>query len=245
MRRKHGGRSWRAWGLSLLLAAVAGCAAGRSHLEQALLADRSDAARGRGRAERYVVHCPDVLEFSVPGRPGHADLAGPRRVGPDGRVVLSDAVRVDADGRTAAEIAGDAAAELGLSPGDVGVRVAEYNSQQLFVYGEVVGLQRAVPFQGDETVLDLLQRVGGVAPGAAVGDVQVVRAHVADGSSPEVFAVDLEAIVLKHDQRTNVRLEPFDQIYVGQSQSSRLKPCVPPWLRPFYDAACGMRRPAR
>ena len=56
--------------------------------------------------------------------------------------------------------------------------------------------------------------------------------------------MDLRGIVLKGEQTTNVRLQPFDQIYVGQLQTSRLQPCFPPWLRPFYGAVCGLRRPA-
>ena len=100
-----------------------------------------------------------------------------------------------------------------------------------------------MPYQGPETVLDLLQRVGGLSPSAAPTDVQVVRAHVADGKTPEVFHVDLAAIVVKHDQQSNVRLLPFDQVYVGQSRRSTYVPALPPWLRPLYHALCGMWRP--
>src|SRR6266851_1632829 len=89
MGRGQGRSSRRGWALGLLLGALAGCTASRSHLEQALLADRTDAAQESGRAERYVVRCPDVLEFGVEGRD---DLSGPRRVGADGRVALDDAV---------------------------------------------------------------------------------------------------------------------------------------------------------
>ena len=45
-------------------------------------------------------------------------------------------------------------------------------------------------------MLDLLQRVGGIAPGAAPQDVYVVRSHLGEGR-PEVFHVDLDAIVLR------------------------------------------------
>jgi protein involved in polysaccharide export with SLBB domain len=223
----------------LLLALLSGCAADRSQFEQALVADGRPPSEPSTDGANYVVHCPDVVEFQIVGRD---DWSGPRRVAADGRAALDGTAAVRADGRTPAEIARAAAQQLGLSAGQVNVRVAEFNSQQVYVFGEVVGLQRAVPYRGEETALELLRRVGGVTPGAAVGDVQVVRAHVADGQPPEVFPVDLEAIVLRHDQRTNVRLAPFDQVFVGQSSKSHLKGCFPPWLRPFYDAACGLRR---
>jgi hypothetical protein len=74
--------------------------------------------------------------------------------------------------------------------------------------------------------------------------VQIIRPHVADGKTPEVFHVNLDAILRQDDQVSNVRLEPSDQVYVGQSSPSRLRPCVPPWLRPAYETVCGMRRAA-
>ena len=219
------GRTRRSWGFCGVLAAAlglsAGCAADGPRLEQALMADRNPDAHGPDLDERYVVHCPDLLEVDAAGRPG-----GAHAVGADGRIPLPDGTGLRADGLTSAEIARAAAARLGLSADQVRVRVVGYNSQQIYLFGEVAGHERGVPYEGPETVVDLLQRVGGVAPGAAVGDVQVVRSHVADGSSPELFHVDLGAILLHGDQRTNVRLEPFDEVYVGELRRSSLKaPC--------------------
>lgn len=233
------GRS-RAWLWGPVLVVASGCAAGRPQLEQALLADRNPAAHGGAAALHYHVHCPDVLSVAV-GGPGA--WSGSRRVGADGRIALGDENRLRIDGMTTPEVAAAIAAAAGVSADQVEVRVAEHNSQQVFLFGEITGPQRALPYRGPETVLDLLQRAGGITPGAEVGDVQVVRAHVAEGSTPEVFHIDLAAIVLKKDPHTNVRLEPFDQVYVGQSPRSRLIPCFPPWMRPTYEALCGLRRP--
>ena len=43
---------------------------------------------------------------------------------------------------------------------------------------------------------------------------------------------DLKAILLRYDDKTNVRLLPFDQIYVGESRQARVDKWFPPWLRP-------------
>jgi protein involved in polysaccharide export with SLBB domain len=234
------GRSrWRGWLAGSVLGLAAGCAAGRPELEQALLADRTPAAHGGDAPTHYRVRCPDVLDVRLARAP---DWTGLRRVSADGRIELGDGTRLRVDGLTAEEVGRAVAARAGVPAGRVRVRLAEFNSQQVYLFGEVSGLQRALPYRGPETVLDLLQRAGGVTPGAALGDVQVVRAHVAEGKTPEVFRVDLEAIVVKKDQHTNVLLEPFDQVYVGENRRSRLSPCFPPWLRPTYEAACGMRR---
>jgi protein involved in polysaccharide export with SLBB domain len=237
------GRScgWGRWLLAAALGLAAGCVGGRSRFQQALLADRTPAGHGGDAAALYAVHCPDVLELNVVGQP---EWDGPRRIGPDGFIGLGDAGPLRVDGLRPADVAAAVAECAGVPAGHVHVRVAAFNSQQVYVFGEVAGSQRAVAYQGPETVLDLLQRAGGLSPAAAPADVQVVRAHVADGKTPEVFHVDLAAIVLKHDQHSNVRLLPFDQVYVGQSRRSTYVPAVPPWLRPLYHALCGMWRPS-
>ena len=92
-----------------------------------------------------------------------------------------------------------------------------------------------MPYIGPETVVDLLQRVGGLSPDAAPAEVQVVRGNVAEGETPEIFHVDLQAIVVKQDQASNVRLQPSDQIYVGQSRRSSFARAPP--LAPRRGAA--------
>jgi protein involved in polysaccharide export with SLBB domain len=174
----------------------------------------------------------------VAGRPA---WSGPRPVGADGCVGLPDGGRLRVDGLTAPEVARSLANLLGLPPERVVVQIAEYRSQVIYVYGPVSGLEQVVAYRGPETVLDLLQRLGGLTPGAAPGDVRVLRAHVADGKPPEVFHVDLHAILIEHDQQSNVRLLPFDQVHIGRNRRSRLEPCFPVWMRPLYGRACGLR----
>src|SRR5262249_15709504 len=136
---------------------------------------------------------------------------------------------------TVAEAARNIADCLQTQPSCVHVSVAQFRSQQIYLFGEVNGLQQAVAYHGPETVLDLLQRVGGITDGAAPRDVQVVRSHVADGRSPEVFKVDLAAIVLGKEQKTNITLEPYDKIYIGQTGRCKLGKCLPPWMRLLFS----------
>jgi protein involved in polysaccharide export with SLBB domain len=233
----HRGRPGRLVKLVLLLAV--GCSSHQSRLEQALLADRNPAAHGGEATREYQIHCPDVIELEATTA---AECCGPRRVHPDGCVTPGDGSRVRIDGMTAPEAATAVSQHTRLPPGSVAVRVVEFNSQLVYLHGEVSGQQRALPYRGPETVLDLLQRAGGLTSGSAPGEVTVIRGHIAEGKTPELFPIDLEAILLKNDQRTNITLEPFDQIYVGESRPCRLRSCVPPWLRPLYEALCGMRR---
>jgi protein involved in polysaccharide export with SLBB domain len=210
-----------------------GCTVNRDHLDANLMTGKGKAPLPAEVAQQYVVGCPDVLEISLPG-PAH--LSGRYTVGPDGRIELEALGRPRVEGRTVPAIERLLTEEAGVPRDQVHVQVADYQSQELYLFGQVTGLQRAVPYHGPETVLELLQRTGGITPGAAPADVYVIRTRVAQGQRPEVFHVDLPAIVLKHDQRTNLRLCPFDQIHVGETRQARVQHSMPPWLRPLYQS---------
>jgi protein involved in polysaccharide export with SLBB domain len=218
------------------LLCLAGCASGRQHVDQDLMAKKGTAGLNEGVAEHYTVGCPDVLEVRLPGRP---DLGGRYTVGPDGRIELPALDRPRVEGHTLPEIARLLADQAGLTLDQVRVRVADYQSQEVYLFGQVRGLPRAVPYRGQETVLDLLQRIGGITPGAAPDEVYVIRTRVAEGQRPEIFHVDLHAIVLNNDQQTNLRLRPFDQIHVGETRQARVERSIPPWVRPVYQAIWG------
>ncbi len=216
-----------------------GCVTPRAQIERDVLVNHPPPTHLQQVASAYRVRCPDVLRLDIDGLPQYS---GPQRVGPDGRINLGDSGQPRVDGQTSAEISRTVAETLSVQPEQVHVEVVEYNSQYLYLYGQVAGLERAVPYQGPETVLDLLHRIGGLGRGAAPYDIKVVRPHIADGKVPEVFRIDLPAIVARHDPETNIILEPCDQIYVGQSRRSSFGDCLPPWLRPLYERMCGMKR---
>lgn len=217
-----------------------GCIAGRSQVDKNILAEPMAAARNQGVADSYQVLHPDILELQVRDQP---ELHGRFEVGVDGRIDLKHYGRLRVEGRTPPQIAVLIAEETGTSSEGVAVRVAECRSQHLLLFGQVIGWQRRIPYQGQETVLDVLQRAGGITWEAAPEKVYVVRTHVADDRRTEMFHVDLEAIVMKRDHRTNVRVMPFDQIYVGETQQAHFERCIPRWMRPWYRQFWGQSEP--
>jgi protein involved in polysaccharide export with SLBB domain len=230
-------RRWATCSAGLLAlavcAALPGCATDRIAVERGLRAtDPESPRRNDGVAEHYLLEWPDVIGVRMRLRP---EMDGQYPIDPNGNISLGDYGQVRIEGHTLGEAAQRIAAETGQQPTDVELRIAAYRSQYLFLTGQVIGWQRTVPYEGQETVLDLLQRIGGITPGADLRDVYVVRTHLEESQRPEVFHVNLSAIVLKHDQRTNLRLMPFDQIYVGESRPAQLQRVVPPWLRPLYQ----------
>lgn len=213
---------------------AAGCAHGvqyRADIEKKLMDQRAGLADRAQALEQYVIGCPDVVEITAADQPDGGAL---RTVGADGRIDLGAFGQLRIEGLTPAQAAALAASAMGVPAGAVQVRVAEYKSQQLFLFGQVVGWQRSVPYQGQETVLNLLQRVGGITPGAEPRDVYVVRPHIVERGRPEVFHVDLEAIALRHDDKTNLRLMPGDQIHVGETRGVRMERAIPPVLRKLF-----------
>jgi protein involved in polysaccharide export with SLBB domain len=286
--------------LGLMVSLLVGCAAGPERFDQALMADSGAAGRNQGVAQAYHVFCPDVLETQLQSAEEtvgvSSEYAGIRRVStavgsshsipekvayriePDGCIDLGPRGKLRVEGRTPSQVANLLSEEFRISADRIQVRVAEYNSQQIYLFGQVMprrqkdigggtkgetgqdlsqspnvlhpspfipspSSQRAVPYQGPESVLDMLQRVGGITPGAAPNDVHVVRSRLADNLPPEVFNIDLRAIVTSQDQSTNLRLQPFDQVFVGETNRSSLEKCLPPCLRPMYEKLCGMWRP--
>jgi protein involved in polysaccharide export with SLBB domain len=226
--------------LLLLAWLSAGCAMGGKQVDQAMEADKpSAAARHVSTASRYLVSCPDIIEVHLPGQ---ADPIRRCPIGPEGRIELGALGSLRVEGLTTADIAQRVAELVGLPADQVRVRVVGYHSQQVYLFGEVSGLQRAVAYQGEETIADLLQRAGGITPGAAPAKVHVVRPRVTEGKSPLIYHVDLQAIVMAKDTSTNLRIQPFDQVYVSETHRSSLHKCIPPLIRPLYQAFCGLER---
>jgi protein involved in polysaccharide export with SLBB domain len=241
MKHDKDGSIWQAaarerWLAALLFCALlAGCKSGGGQVDKNMMAGRGPTDHNVGVAENYLVACPDVLDVILPKRP---DCSGLHPIGVDGKIDLASLGRLRVEGDTIGGITQKIADLASVPPTDVSVQVAEYRSQCIYLFGAVTGSQRAVPYQGQETVLDLLKRTGGITPGAAPDEVYVVRTHVGESQRPEVFHVNLPAIVMKHDERTNLRLEPFDQVHVGETRRAGLAKCVPPWFRPFYEKVC-------
>ncbi len=204
----------------------------RRAVTKTLMESQRDGRPNQSVAGYYLVGCHDVLRLQIAS---HPHLNGNYRIGPDGRIQISQEVAVRVEGHTPAEIEERVADALGTSPKDVVVEVVQYESQYVILFGQVGGWQRVLSYRGQETVLDLLER-SGITAGASPESIYIVRSHIENGQRPEVFHIDLSAIVAKKDERTNIRIHPYDQIYVGETRRSRLERIFPPWMRPFQHA---------
>lgn len=220
---------------------LAGCAGPRGELRRALRSDFAAPTNARDLAAGYRVYPPDVLDVRVAGRP---DCCGRRPVRLDGSVQVAAGVAARVEGLSAPQVASRLARQLRVDESRVTVGVAEHNSQAVYLFGETGGGPQVVPYRGPETVVELFRRLPGADRLGELGEVHVVRSHVADGKPPEVFHVDLPAILRRREMQTNVRLEPGDRISVGQSKRSRMREWLPPWVRRALGLRTEARRPA-
>ena len=225
----------RRWGAVFAILCVAGCATtDRNQLETALAANRHPPGHSPAD-EGYVIACPDHVELRVSSR-DDIRFVGP--VEPDGRIDIDGVGRLRVEGQTPTGVRRQISTIVDVSYDAVSVRVTHHQSRYIFLTGSVMGSQQAVPYEGPESVVEFLQRAGGLKPGAALNQIHVVRSRVTDGGPPEVYDIDVEAVLLRGDRRSNLVLQPFDQVYVGQTKRSAIVPMLPPWLRPAFKAAC-------
>lgn len=231
-----------AW-MWVLLAALppcgAGCALHRHKLDETLDRVTSGAVHQEAVRASYRIDSPDRLQITA-STPDPWSIE--QTVTINGSVKIPSAGSVEVVDATPAEAGKRIARKLGVSPDLVDVQVLDYRSRKLFVHGEVVGLQKVIPYQGPETVLEVIKRAGGITSGAAPGEIQLVRAHIADGKSPEVFEINLQEILVQRKPESNIIVEPFDQIYIAQSRSCVVSKCMPPIVKPFWNWILGLTR---
>jgi polysaccharide export outer membrane protein len=165
-------------------------------------------------ASPYLVQVGDVLGVRLYAAP---ELNEDVTVRPDGRVTTTLAQSVQAAGRAPDEIAADLqrvyASELKNPKLTVEVKTA--SPARVYVAGDVASPGE---FSADAPGLTLLQavaRAGGVRTTGDLDHVFIVRHE--PGNKPLVLAVDYRAAMTGTDAAADVKLSPFDVVYVPRT----------------------------
>lgn len=153
----------------------------------------------------------DVFEVRVYQEP---ELSGVYRVGPHGDIVFPLCRRVQVAGLTANAVAERLRTCLGqgyIRGAYVSVIVKEFNSQKIFVFGEV---QKPGTFVYDDgmTIVQAITVAGGFSKGAAQNSSSVTR--LVDGQEQKI-KVPVQDIAL--GKAPNFALKPGDIVYVPES----------------------------
>ena len=158
--------------------------------------------------EFYVIGAGDSLNINVWKEP---TLSGTVKVRPDGYVTLPLINEVQVVGQTTSQVRNvleDKYREFTTDP-FVTIRVEAIASSEVFLVGQV-GKPGAFPLSGNETLLQLLTRAGGLGVFADRSNIRVVRR---DGNKVTEYIADYDAIV-KGDLKQDILLRPDDRIIV-------------------------------
>lgn len=158
--------------------------------------------------EFYLIGAGDTLNINVWKEP---TLSGTVKVRPDGYVTLPLINEVQVVNQTTGELRKmleDKYKEYTTDP-FVTIRVEGIASSEVFLVGQV-GKPGAFPLSGNESLLQLLTRAGGLGIFADRSNIRVVRR---DGRKLTEYTVDYDAII-KGDLKQDVLLRPGDRIIV-------------------------------
>jgi polysaccharide export outer membrane protein len=162
---------------------------------------------------QYRIGPTDVLDVFVTRGAVQERFQVPVRA--NGRVAVS-LVEVPVDGLTADQAAQAIAAELAVyfRRPNVEVLVKEFNSKKVSVLGAVALAMRGgvgtIPLTGRTTLLEVIARVGGLAPNASLERVRITRA---DG---QTYVVNMFRYVLDGDVRQDFVLDAGDVVFVPE-----------------------------
>jgi polysaccharide biosynthesis/export protein len=158
--------------------------------------------------EFYVIGAGDVLNINIWKEPS---LSGTVKVRPDGFVTLPLVNEIQVVGMTTAQlrkVLENKYKEFTVDP-FVTVRLEAIASSEVFLVGQVVR-PGALPLNGNETLLQILTRAGGLTIFADRSNIRLVRR---DGDKVTEYIADYDGII-KGDLKQDILLRPGDRIIV-------------------------------
>ena len=219
-----------------MLVMSGGCTTVHKQVAQALGSGKAaPVVRETTVEESYKIACPDIVEIKIAG-----GVSGQFCVNAEGRIDLPPLGNPRIEGDTVATLSSRLATEFAVAPEQVKCKVIHFRSRFIYVHGPIEGGDRAVPYRGTENTISFIRRCGGLKTGADLRDIHIVRGNVALGIQPQVFTVDLQGILLRGEPQTNVLLQPFDELHVGELPRSKIGRALPHWLRPVYRGLCSV-----
>ena len=156
----------------------------------------------------YRIGIDDQLQLSVRPR---SDLSAQVAVLADGTISLPTIGAVKAEGLTVAQLSQLLTRRYSQFDRDitqVTVSVLAYNSQKIFVLGEV-GKPGRYSFPGNPELWDAIREAGGPVAEADLGSVQVIRG---EGETRQTMVVDLGAAISSGDFSGMPKLHPGDTV---------------------------------
>lgn len=161
--------------------------------------------------EFYAIGAGDILGINIWKEPS---LSGSVKVRPDGFVTLPLINELQVVGLTTAQLRKtleEKYKEYTVEP-FVTIRIEGIASSEVFVVGQV-GKPGAFPLNGNESLLQLLTRAGGLGVFADRSNVRIVRRET---DKVTEYIIDYDAI-LRGDFKQDILLRPGDRVIVSEA----------------------------
>jgi len=195
-------------GLVFVVLVIAGCATKELRIQEFRISpDTPDPAKPP--EEFYVIGAGDSINVQVWKEP---TLSGSVTVRPDGYVTLPLLNEVQVVGLTTGQLRKlleQKYKEFTTDP-FVTISIGGIASAEVFLIGPGTGKNGAFPLRGNETILQLLTRSGGLGIFADRSNIRVIRR---EGSKITEYTVDYDAII-KGDLKQDLLLRPGDRIVI-------------------------------
>jgi polysaccharide biosynthesis/export protein len=195
-------------GVSLVALVLAGCSTKELRIQEFRISpDTPDPASPP--EEFYVIGYGDSVSVQVWKEP---TLSGTVSVRPDGYVTLPLLNEVQIVGLTTGQLRKlleQKYKEFTTDP-FVTISVGGIASAEVFLIGPGTGKNGAFPLRGNESILQLITRTGGLGIFADRSNIRVIRR---EGAKITEYTVDYDAIV-KGDLKQDLLLRPGDRIVI-------------------------------
>jgi polysaccharide biosynthesis/export protein len=215
---------------------LTGCASHQKELRQ-LYKDRqaSGLVPPSHHEDEYAPAYPDrlKLEFTT-----HPQWNGLYPITVDGRIALAG-YAILIENLPIGQLRISLADFLKISPEEMKITVAQHYSRVVIVHGAITGGTRHVDYQGPESVMDVLSRMGGLSEDADLRRISLVRSNIAQGTKQQIFDINLEKLLKTGELEENLTIQPNDEIYIAENRRANLAKILPPFMMPVYNKLRG------
>jgi protein involved in polysaccharide export with SLBB domain len=196
--------------MALICLVIAGCGQNRDQMKNAQLQQFLQKKRSPVSGIEYRVLPPDVLAINSDTIPELANIA--QQVRPDGKISLPLVGEVFVAGLTPREIRQEviAGAQKFYKKVDITVYILGYNSQKVYIFGQV-SRAGCLPWTGCDTLLDILAQTQ-PTPLAWPEKIKIIRArkpnrggYLPEAKSERMVRMDAQKEALDAGDETEIR----------------------------------------
>lgn len=175
----------------------------------------------------YLIAPGDTLDIKFTNHPELNELNMPVR--PDGRISLTFAPDIKAAGLTPAQFREQLIQKYSsqIKKPDMTVIIRNFSDQKVFVDGEVQ-VPGLVELKGPTTVMRAIAMARGARESARLSNVIVIRKDFE--GKPMAANLDLRQVINGSDMSQDIRLMPYDIVYVPKSNIARIDKFVDEYI---------------